>query len=236
MSQKPTSSDLIPGPGFMIRMTFKRPSSDLIESFRGFETPDISDVLNRMYSMSAAIHNVTNDKMLLGSACTAKVFPGDNLMVHKALDIAQPGDIIIVDTCGNGQHAALGDLIANKAKHRGIAGFVVDGLIRDIPGIRQSGVPVYARGATPIGPLHRGPGEINYAISCDGIVVHPGDIIRADGNGVVVIPFEFAEDILARLQEQKQRGAQYITDVKQGVFSNAWVDAQLAWDNCKINK
>ena len=115
-------------------------------------------------------------------------------MVHKSLDIAQPGDVIVIDGSRSPASAVLGDLVSTKARHRGVAGFVVDGLIRDLPAIRALGdFPVFARGVTPIGPMHRGPGEINYPIAAGGIVVNPGDMIVGDLNGVVVVPREFAE-------------------------------------------
>src|SRR5690606_30332237 len=123
-------------------------------------------MLNRMYTMNPQIHNLVNNEPLFGPACTVKVFPGDNLMVHKSLDLAQPGDVVVVDTSGSRENAVLGDLVTTKAKHRGIAGFIIDGLVRDLPGMREVGLPVYARGVTPFGPLHRGPGELNYTISC----------------------------------------------------------------------
>lgn len=134
----------------------------------------MSDLLNRLYTMSSAIRAQTPAATrVAGLACTVKVFPGDNLMVHKALDLAEPGDVIVVDASSSVMTAVLGDMIATKAAHRGVAGLVVDGLIRDLPGIQQiPGMAVFARGVTPIGPLHRGPGEVNYAISCGGIVVN----------------------------------------------------------------
>lgn len=236
MIQKPKSAEINPGPGFRIRKDIKRLPQDILSNFKEIDTADISDMLNRMYTMSAEIHNQVNNTKLVGIACTAKVYPGDNLMVHKALDIARPGDIIVVDTGGNRRNAVMGDLIANKAKSRGIAGFVIDGLVRDIHGIIETGMPVYARGITPIGPLHRGPGELNYAISCGGIVVFAGDIIVADADGVVVVRKDFAADILKRLLEHKESMAQYVADVKRGQFSNDWVDAQLRQDNCDINE
>jgi regulator of RNase E activity RraA len=112
---------------------------------------------------------------------------------------------------------------------------VIDGLIRDLPGIIETGLPVYARGVTPFGPLHRGPGELNYSISCGGVVVNPGDIIVADANGVVVVRREFAEDILTRLEEHNSRMESYLADVKRGVFSNDWVDALLNKEKCVFN-
>jgi RraA family protein len=226
---------MVPGPGFRVRMNFERPSRALIDAYREFESPDISDMLNRMYTMSADIHNVVNDQPLVGPACTVKVFPGDNLMVHKSLDAAKPGDVVVVDTSGSQRNAVLGDLVTNKAKHRGIAGFIVDGLVRDLPGLREAGLPVFAKGITPFGPLHRGPGELNYPVSCGGIVVKPGDIIVADHNGVVVVHKEFAEDVLGRLKTHNERMAKYVADVKRGNFSNDWVDAQLNSDNCIID-
>lgn len=231
---KPKSSEMTPGPGFMIRTDFPRLPAELVEGFREFETADVSDVLNRLYAMDGAIRNQVNDKELLGVACTVKVYPGDNLMIHKTLDIAKPGDIVVVDCSGAMSNAVLGDLVANKAVHRGIAGFVIDGLIRDLDGIIETGLPVYARGVTPFGPLHRGPGEINTPICCGGVVVNPGDIIKADSTGIAVIPRDFAAVILARLQDNRERMAAYVASVKKGDFSNQWVDDQLRENGCVI--
>ena len=235
MASKPKSAEMVPGPGFRIRMNFERPPKELVDQYRQFETPDISDMLNRMYTMSADIHNLVNYIPLVGPACTVKVFPGDNLMVHKALDAAKPGDVVVIDTSGSQRNAVLGDLVTNKARHRGIAGFVVDGLVRDLAGLKEVGLPVFARGVTPFGPLHRGPGELNYPISCGGIVVKAGDIIVADRNGVVVVHKEFAQDVIERLKAHTESMAKYVEDVKQGIFSNDWVDVLLKSDNCIID-
>jgi RraA family protein len=171
---------------------------------------------------------------LCGPACTVKVFPGDNLMVHKTLDVAQPNDIVVIDAHGSSMNAVLGDLISTKAKHRGIAGFIVDGFVRDLPDILELDFPVFARGTTSIGPLHRGPGEINYPISCGGIVVNPGDIVVADGAGIVVIPQEIASELLDRLRNQKASQAAYLAGVKRGEFSNDWVDRILTEAGCVV--
>ena len=235
MAEKLKSAEMTPGPGFMIRQTFQRPPVELIEGFREFETADVSDVMNRLYAMSGEIKNLSNDLELLGPACTVKLYPGDNLMIHKALDIAKPGDVVVVDCSGAMTNAVFGDLVANKSKHLGIAGYIIDGLIRDVDGVKETGLPVYAKGVTPFGPLHRGPGEINQAISCGGVVVNPGDIIKADANGIAVVPRDYAADVLQRLRDSKQRLAAYVADVKRGVFSNAWVDAQLEAEDCQFN-
>jgi RraA family protein len=229
MVSKPQSAVMYPGPGFRIRSDVARPDPEVIAGFRAFDTPSISDRMNRLYTMSPRIRNLTDESLkLVGPACTVKVYPGDNLMVHKALDIAQAGDVIVVDTSESEMTAVLGDLVSQKARHRGFAGFIVDGLVRDLPAIRALGdLPVFARGVTPTGPLHRGPGEINFPICAGGIVVEPGDIIVADAIGVVVVPQEIASDLLDRLQAAASGESNYAAAVAQGDFSNDWVDALL---------
>ena len=229
MVNKPQSAALHPGPGFRIETSVDRPSPETVAGLGEFETPAASDLMNRLYTMAPTIRNLTDDRLkVFGPACTVKVYPGDNLMVHKALDIAKAGDVIVVDTSGSTMTAVLGDLISNKARHRGIAGFVIDGLIRDLGGIRELGdFPVFARGVTPIGPLHRGPGEINCPVSAGGVVVHPGDVIVGDLNGVVVIPRKIADDLLERLQAGARKESDYVAAVAKGDFSNEWVDRLL---------
>jgi regulator of RNase E activity RraA len=202
-----------------------------------FPSPEISDQLNRLYAVTPEIRCLTEPQhRLIGPACTVKVFPGDNLMVHKALDVAQPGDVVVVDAGASRMNAALGDLISTKAKHRRIAGFVVDGYVRDLPDILKLDFPVFARGTTSIGPLHRGPGEINYPICCGGVVVNPGDVVVADAFGVVLIPRDNAEDVIERLFTQQARLADYLAGVKRGVFSNKWVDDLLEDSHCIIDE
>ena len=232
---KPRSAELHPGPGFRVKLNSTRPDPALIEQVRDFATPDISDLLNRLYAMDPGIRCLTGGHhRLCGPACTVKVFPGDNLMVHKSLDVARPGDIVVVDAGGSTSNAVLGDLISTKAKHRRIAGFVVDGLIRDLPSIRPLDFPVFARGTTPIGPLHRGPGEINYPICCGGIVINPGDLIVADAAGIIVVPLEIAAELLHRLQLHHEANMAYVDAVRGGNFSNQWVDHLLEEQGCSI--
>lgn len=232
-ARTPRSAELHPGPGFRIRIGFSRLAPDLMQQFRSFSTPDISDQLNRLYAVSRTIRCLTGEShRLCGPACTVKVYPGDNLMVHKVLDVARPGDVVVIDAGGSEMYAVLGDLISTKAMHRGIAGFIVDGLIRDLPDIKQLDLPVFARGTTPIGPLHRGPGEINYPITCGGTVIMPGDVMVADAAGVVAIPRLIAPELLMRLKSHVDGNAAYEAAVRQGVFSNDWVDANLHEQGC----
>ena len=228
-SQKPKSAEMHPGAGFRLKFAIERPDPALLARFANFDTPFISDHLNRLFTMSTAIQLLTDpNHRIVGPACTVKVFPGDNLMVHKALDIARPGDILVIDASASSLTAVVGDLVSTKARHRGIAGVVLDGLIRDLPAIRRLvDFPVFARGVTPIGPLHRGPGEVNYPVSAGGIVVSPGDIIVGDLNGVVVVPRDIAPSVIARIEVRAAIEHDYQVAVARGEFSNRWVDDYL---------
>lgn len=235
-SKAPKSSDLHPGPGYRIKSDFPRLDRKLMDGFRKFATPDISDLLNRLYAVNFTIRCLSDaSHQLAGPACTITVFPGDNLMVHKALDVAKPGDILVIAAGGaSSANAVLGDIIATKAIHRKIAGVVVDGLVRDLPGIIECGLPVFARGTTPIGPLHRGPGEINYPVACGGIVVNPGDIVVADQSGIVIVPKGIAADLLGKLTQIREASKTYLEDVRRGDFSNEWVDTVLQDSSCLV--
>jgi regulator of RNase E activity RraA len=236
MANKPRSADIHPGPGFRVRSDFSRPPADLMRQFRKFATPDIADLLNRLYAVDPEIRVLTSPAhRVCGPALTVKVFPGDNLMVHKALDVLEPGDVIVVDASGSKMNAVLGDLISTKARHRGCAGFVIDGLVRDLPGIQELGdFPVFARGMTPIGPLHRGPGEINFPVCCGSVVVNPGDLIIGDACGVVVVPQAIAAELLGRLESHHAKNESYLASVRRGDFSNAWVDGVLTDLRCPL--
>lgn len=229
LAHRPTTAEASPGPGFRVHWRIDRAEPAVVRRLGAFDTPTISDSLNRLYTMCEAIRSLTPmAPTILGPACTVKVYPGDNLMVHKSLDIAEPGDVIVVDASSATSFAVLGDLVSQKARHRGIAGFVVDGLVRDLPGILALGdFPVFARGFTPIGPLHRGPGEINYPISAGGIVVHPGDVIVGDQNGVVVVPKECSREVIEGLEQRAEAEATYAAAVARGEFSTGWVDEVL---------
>ena len=229
----PASADIFPGVGFRIKREIPRPQYDVSEMFKEFELADISDHLNRLYTVDPSIHCIAgDDQRLAGPACTVKVYPGDNLMVHKALDVGKPGDVVVVDARGSKANAVLGDTISMKARHRGIAGFIVDGYIRDEHGLREMHYPVYARGTTIVGPLHRAPGEINYPVCCGGVVVNPGDIIIADKSGVVVLPQDCIEQLRLELSRHNERAAGYLERVRKGEFSNAWVDHLLERARC----
>ena len=188
--------------GKRIYTEITRPSPEIIECFRNVPVANISDCMNRMFVMRSNLHPIGKGTKLLGPAFTVKVPIGDNLLFNKALALAKPGDVIVVDDSGDLDHSICGDIMYRTAKARGIAGFVIDGCVRDIDFLAEDDFPVFAIGVTPKGPYKNGPGEINVDIACCGQVVHPGDIITADQDGVLVIKPSDVPDILESLKDK----------------------------------
>lgn len=192
--------------GNRIFTEFDRPDSKLINEFRGIPSSNINDEMNRLFCMHEYIklQNPNTSKPLVGTALTVKVPIGDNLFFHKALDLAQPGDVIVVDGASGVNRSLVGEIMIRFASKKGLAGLVIDGCIRDLDTIETMEIPVYAIGATPQGPYKNGPGEINTPISCGGQVVFPGDIIVGDRDGVVVIRRQDAEVVLEASKKKYQ--------------------------------
>lgn len=181
--------------GFRIFSDFKRPDPKLVNGFAGIPTSNISDMMNRLYNTNGTIKPF-NRVPLLGTALTVKAPLGDNLMFHVALDLAQPGDVIVVDGGGCIERSLCGEIMMTYARNRGIKGFVIDGAVRDLDGIEKLDFSVYAKAVTPQGPYKNGPGEIGCPVVCGGVVVFPGDIIVGDPDGIVVIRPDDAPEIL----------------------------------------
>lgn len=180
--------------GNRIFTEIKRPSRETIEAFKGIPSSNINDEMNRLFCMHSYIHilNPDTSSQLLGSAVTVKVPIGDNLFIHQALDMALPGDVLVIDG-GNGNNRSLmGEIMVRFAQKKGLAGIVADGCLRDSDALCKMKMPIYCSGITPQGPFKNGPGEINAPIACGGQVVFPGDIIVGDRDGVVVIHKEDA--------------------------------------------
>lgn len=190
--------------GFRVYKDFKRPDSALIQKFKGIPSSNIGDMLNRLSCMRPEIIPF-NDRPLLGPALTVKVPAGDNLMLHRALDLAKPGDIIVVDGEGYGHRSLMGEMMLDYAVRRGIAGFVIDGMVRDGNALKEAPIPFYAIGTTPQGPYKNGPGEINVPIACGGQVVFPGDILVGDEDGIVVIRPQWAEELADLAAEKHEK-------------------------------
>ena len=224
--------------GFREYLEFQRPPKETIELFRNIPVANIDDNMNRLYAVNATLVSY-NKTPLLGVAFTVKAPAGDNLMFHRALDIAKKGDIIVVDGGGGMDRAFCGEIMVKYAIKRGLGGFVVDGCIRDIDCISKLNFPVYARGASPNGPYKNGPGEINVPISIGGIVVLPGDILVGDADGLVVIRAADAMEIAQKAAEQYNREARDMDNIEklkfgEDGFNRDWVKTSLKTKNCEF--
>ena len=158
----------------------KRPDPRLVAELARMVTPHLSDSMERLYASGPQLRPMHKAGKLAGPAFTVKTAPGDNLLVHKALDTAKAGDVIVVDAGGFGDHAIIGELMMSRARQRGVAGIVIWGAIRDSAEIAAGTYPVYASGVTHRGPYKNGPGEINVPINMGGMPVNPGDIITVE--------------------------------------------------------
>lgn len=213
--------------GLRIFTHSNRPPRALIEGFAGIPVANIADNMNRMSCMDAKIRPI-NDMPLLGPAFTVKARPGDNLMLHRALDLAKPGDIVVVDAQGDLTNAIMGELMALWAMQRGIGGFIIDGAIRDIGALKKMGLPIYAAGVTPAGPYKDGPGEINVPVACGGVVVNPGDILVGDEDGIVVINPRDAAELLEKSRAKSRAEIQTLEEIATMSWDRTWVEKALA--------
>ena len=219
--------------GFRIQSRINCPDKNLVEAFRGIPVANISDNMNRTCCLHARIRPM-NSVPLLGPAFTVKTRPGDNLLLHKAVDMAMPGDVIVVDGQGNLEYALIGELMFLWARERGIAGIVVDGAVRDADALRAMDIAAYAAGITPAGPSKEGPGEINFPISCGGVLINPGDIMIGDCDGIVAIHSEDAPEVLKKAQATVKKEADIIRDIKNREWDRSWVDKVLRDKNCEF--
>ena len=198
-----------------------------MDRLRQYETPQLADGLNKFNVVDPEIKPVWQGLKIAGPALTVRVRPGDNLMVHKAIGMIQEGDILIVDTCGCRNYTILGDLMASSAVQMKVGGIVIDGGIRDVDELREKKYPVFARYFTPAVGDKDGPGEINYPICCGGVPVMPGDYIVGDDNGVVVIPPDQLETILAGTEKKLAYEKKRAEEIRQGMISKPDVDEKL---------
>jgi len=205
----------------------------LVERFRDLPTANVSDVMSRLVAGGAGLRPYHAHGKLCGPALTVKTRPGDNLMVHKALDLAHPGDILVVDGAGDMTNALVGELMLTHALKRGLGGIVLNGAIRDVEWIRQNTFPVYARGVTHRGPYKDGPGEINVTVALAGMVVRPGDLVHGDADGIVCVPRDEAEAVCAMAQEKAQAEARQMAAIEAGTSDRSWIDAELGRRNCE---
>ena len=168
-----------------------------------------------------------NPIRVFGPAYTVRTRPGDNLIVHKALDLAHPGDVLVIDAGGSTERATLGSLIVRYARSRGLAGLVVDGAVRDLADFDEIGLPVFARGATHLGPYKDGPGEIGGPVTIGGTVVRTGDVVVGDIDGVAFVPAARVATVLAAAVALIENERRIVEAIGHGGWDRSWIDAKL---------
>lgn len=200
-----------------VRHDVDRPDEEIVAAFEGLPSSAVSDAMGRdRRALDAGIEPIAEGTELVGTALTVKASPGDNLIIHRAIAMAEPGDVLIIDGDGYLGAAYLGELMCTSCAANGLAGIVIDGAIRDRAEIAAMGFPVYARGVHPQGPLKKDPGSINVPIACAGVPVNPGDVVVGDGDGVTVVPRAAAADIAERAQAKVDSEAEARARLEDG--------------------
>ena len=214
------------------RIFLKKPEApqELLDAFSTIPAANISDTMGRLVGMHPRIklQSAPKKPINVGRALTIKTRSGDNLMLHKALNMAKPGDVIILSNDGGESYRSLiGEIMFTYLASRGAAGIIIDGPIRDIDAVRKMEMPIYATGTNPAGPYKEGPGEINVPISCGGISINPGDIIVMDEDGVIVIPLQEAETVLKNARAFQEKDEAKLLAAQEGRAKREWVDALI---------
>lgn len=211
-----------------IRRDFERVPADVVARAAGFAASILADVAGRRGTLAGGIAPVSPSMRMAGSAFTVEVRAGDNLMIHAALSLARPGDVLVIDGKGDLGCALMGSLMVNTCKAIGLAGVVIDGAVRDTDELRELGFPVYAAGANPNGPTKYVPGRINWPISCGGIAVQPGDLVVGDADGVVVVERARAAGLLDAAARKVAEERERLADIVAGRnLEPKWLEGAL---------
>ena len=211
-----------------IRRDFERVSPDIVKQASTFAASILADVAGRRGTVDGRIRPLSHATRLAGPAFTIEVRPGDNLMIHAAMAMAKPGDILVIDGKADGNCALMGSIMLNACNKLGLGGVVIDGAHRDTEELLQLGFPVYSVGANPNGPTKFVPGRINWPISCGGVAVSPGDLIVGDADGVVVIEREKAQSMLSLATQKVADEKQRIADIISGKgIRPKWLEGSL---------
>ena len=222
------------GYGFRIRQNWERISPYLVAAFKQLPVANVSDCMARIVAGGPTLRPMHRDGVLAGPALTVRTRPGDNLMIHKAIDMAAPGDVIVVDAGGDLTNALIGEIMLAQAVKRGIAGFVLNGAVRDRDAFPVVNLPVYAAGVTHRGPYKDGPGEIGFAIGFAGLVIEPGDLVLGDSDGVLSVPRAEAATILKATQAKQAAEQVQMAEIEAGTLDRSWVDAALKAKGCEF--
>lgn len=217
-------------PLLTVRRRFARPTRAQLDAFAGVPTGFVADAMNGRGALDARIKPIGRTPASFhGVAITCHAGPADNLALFGALAHGEPGDVMVCATDGFAETAVTGDLLLGMARNRGLAGFVTDGMVRDVPGIEAVGLPCFAAGVTPNSPVRNGPGTVGMPVVVGGVAVGSGDIVVGDGDGIVVVPFAAIEAVIARLVAVKAAEAALDAKVRGGLqlpdFIRAMMDA-----------
>lgn len=213
--------------GLRIKTEFRRVDAALIDRARRIPVAVVGDVANRLQAFTAGFTQYGGRKTFAGPAFTVRVRPGDNLFLHKALDLAQPGDVIVVDAGGALNTAIIGAMMTHYAKTRGVEALIIDGAIRDVGELADLDIAVLARGATPNGPFKSGPGEMGHPIVCGQQSIAAGDLMIGDLDGGLVIPRDEAQHIIGPAEEKFRTEQLWEKQIAAGQWDRGWVDEAL---------
>lgn len=208
-----------------------RPQPAEVAAFQGLAVSDMADALRDSADCSTGVLRLWSkpSTRLLGTAFTVQLPDGDHLVLQKAIDLARPGDVLVVQAGGDaGLAAVVGEIMTRWAMARGLAGFVIDGCIRDVDFISGQEWPVYARALNPKGPNRVGPGVMNELVMVGGMTVDPGDIVCGDLDGLVCIPRQRVREVPAIVQALMLRQREQITKIDEGTLDRSWIDQALA--------
>jgi len=217
-----------------IYLNIERPDSELVEKLRGVPTAYLVDAMGRHGAMHYSIKPVISGMKLCGPAVTVWGRPRDNLLAWKSMEVAQPGDVLVFAYDGYEECAHWGDNNAKAGIRLKLAGAVIDGMIRDLAGHREIGFPVFARGVCPNSPFKSGPGEINVPVVCGGVIVHPGDVIVGDDDGVVVVPKDELAVVISKLPAIREKEAKREKEIEAGDIFPSGLRAALDALDCEI--
>jgi regulator of RNase E activity RraA len=206
----------------------ERVSPELVKEASQYAASILADVAGRRGALDGRIAPLTPRTRVAGPAFTIEVRPGDNLMIHAAMQIAKPGDVLVIDGKGDTTVALMGSIMVNACKQLGIAGLVIDAAVRDSEEIVEMGYPVYSVGTNPNGPTKFVPGRINHPISIGGVTVYPGDLVVGDADGVTILEREKAPHMMAFAAKKLADEQARIAALKQGKdLRPAWVGKAL---------
>ncbi len=199
-----------------IEERIERADPELVAGLGRFPTTQIADSGSPVGVVGPPIRRLAGGSEICGTAVTVWTKPGDILFVLKAPDLVREGDVLVIDGGGRADAAIIGDIVASALVSLGCRGVIVDGAVRDLDGIEEAGLPVFGRNAHPATGSNDGPGAINVPVQCGGVIVQPGDVVRADASGVVVIPRASAAAVLSSTRAVDEREEKWRTAVAAG--------------------